>query len=95
MSVTRPLPCMQCGRQRQTKLRYGKVWQLPYQSINHFCGRLGLAIDNKYACVFIIYGLAKMQRRLPQFWSNTTNSTGATNYSGDKIRVRNHHDQPH
>ena len=42
-------------------------------------------------------GLTKMQRRLPQFWLNTTNSTDtvATDDSDDRIRVRNHHDQPH
>ena len=45
---------------------------------NHFCGRLGVA------------EITKMQRRLPQFWSNTTNSTTdtvATDDSDDRIRV--------
>ena len=39
-----------------------------------------------------------MQRRLPHFWSSTTNSTAdgvATDYSDDIIRVQNYHDQPH
>ena len=57
----------------------------------------GVAIATPIISVVTRCGLTKMQRRLPQFWLNTTNSTDtvATDDSDDIIRVRNHHDQPH
>ena len=72
-------------------------------SINHPSPRVsgvatvwqGVAIATPIISVVTRCGLKT--RRLPQFWLNTTNSTDtvATDDSDDRIRVRNHHDQPH